>query len=71
MGYILVAAFALLLLAFAFGMLMRSGPRTGRRPEGMRPVQVEQPSADAPTPDRSATAPAAKADAARRVTPPA
>lgn len=65
LGYILAAVLGFVLLLLGCSVLARSGPRTGRRPHDRPPVQPDQPSADAPTPDRSATASSAEADAAR------
>lgn len=71
LGYLLAAVLALVLVLFGVSALTRAGPRSGRRPEDRPPVGPDQPSADEPTPDRSAIASSAEKDAARRVTPPA
>ncbi|HVW21612.1 MAG TPA: hypothetical protein VHC86_10380 [Opitutaceae bacterium] len=74
MDYIVVGIAALALVVF---LIIRLGGAAGRRPargaeaSPGRPVMVEQPAADEPTPGRSETAGPKQADEASRRTPPA
>jgi hypothetical protein len=68
LGYIVGLVAAVLLLALVFTGFAKSSPRSGRE---AKPVQPEEPSADAPTPDRSSTATRREVSGARGATPPA
>lgn len=72
LGYLcgILAALVLAALCFA-GFSSAGGARPGRAAGGGKPVQPENPSADAPTPDRSATASKRQVTASRELTPPA
>ncbi len=70
-GYLLGIVLAVFLVAIVLMAMARSGPRRGRRDPQIKPVQAEEPAADEPTPDRSATASPREMAASRRRTPPA
>ncbi len=73
MGYILFGLVGLVVLALIAGAVIRS---SGRRPTAPRPTESghiirDRPSADEPTPGRSAVAPAPQVNEAEKKTPPA
>lgn len=69
-GYILASLIIGALVVLWLVSASRSRP-AGQEPSGGRPVQRDNPAADEPTPDRSATAPESAVRAAKRRTPPA
>jgi hypothetical protein len=69
-GYILAVLIGGVVVAFWLASRARARP-VGQEPAGGHPVQRDQPAADEPTPDRSATAPESAVRAAKRRTPPA
>lgn len=73
-GYVIAVVIGLILLGVAVAAFSRQRPGGAAKPHrGLesQPVQVNQPAADEPTPDRSVTANRTEVDAARRHTPPA
>ena len=70
MGYFLVGICGLVLVVAIFSLLARSGQSRGRVPAD-KPVEVQKPAADGPTPARSVTASVAQAERASHRTPPA
>jgi hypothetical protein len=73
LGYIIALGIGGVLLLWGLVALARGGPAGSRRasPSGPGVPDRQNPSADEPTPDRSAIASPAQAEAARRATPPA
>ena len=69
-GYILALVIGVILLGLWLAASTHAAPE-GQHDAGDKPVQRDRPSADEPTPDRSATAPSRTVRAARRRTPPA
>jgi hypothetical protein len=73
LGYIVAGVIGVILLAFLIAGLAKARPGSGsssKAPEE-RPVQIDAPAADAPTPDHSSTAQPKQVRTAREHTPPA
>ncbi len=72
MGYILIGLLMIVLLGVLIAVLARS---SGKPPRGTvpadKPVVVQKPAADEPTPGASSTASSQQAEQARKHTPPA
>ena len=75
LGYILAAVIGVVVIGFAFSALGGGTPPARKKSDlakdPSRPVQLDEPSADEPTPDSSQIASPHEVDSAKRHIPPA